>query len=85
MHTGLYPLSHSVNRSMHRKHRIHSGFRKSSDTMFQGTTEDPLKKEEMEKIRLADKNCRLVKGQVFLWPGAESWEDLWDLDGTITK
>ena len=49
------------------------------------TTEDPLTEEEMEKIRLADKNCRLVKGQVFLWPGAESWEDVWDLDGTITK
>ena len=49
------------------------------------TTEDPLTEEEMEKIRLADKNCRLVKGQVFLWAGAKGWEDLWDLDGTITK
>ncbi|HIU76637.1 MAG TPA: aldo/keto reductase [Candidatus Pelethocola excrementipullorum] len=48
-------------------------------------TEDPLTEEEMERIRLADKNCRLVKGQVFLWPGAKSWEDLWDLDGTITQ
>ena len=47
-------------------------------------TEDPLTEEEMETIRLADKNCRLVKGQVFLWPGAKGWEDLWDLDGTIT-
>lgn len=46
-------------------------------------TEDPLTEEEMEKIRKADKNCRLVKGQVFLWPGADSWEDLWDLDGKI--
>lgn len=48
-------------------------------------TEDPLTEEEMEKIRLADKNCRLVKGQVFLWAGAKSWEDLWDLDGIITQ
>ncbi|HJA93400.1 MAG TPA: aldo/keto reductase [Candidatus Eisenbergiella merdipullorum] len=48
-------------------------------------TEDPLTDEEMETIRLADKNCRLVKGQVFLWPGAKGWEDLWDLDGTITQ
>ena len=48
-------------------------------------TEDPLTDEEMETIRLADKNCRLVKGQVFLWPGAKGWEDLWDLDGTITR
>ena len=31
---------------------------------------DPLTEEEMEMIRRADKNCRLVKGQVFLWPGA---------------
>ena len=45
--------------------------------------EDPLTAEEMEAIRLEDKNCRLVKGQVFLWEGAKSWEALWDLDGEI--
>lgn len=48
-------------------------------------TEDPLTQAEMESIRLADKNCRLIKGQVFLWPGANDWHDLWDEDGTITK
>ena len=48
-------------------------------------TQDPLTEEEMETIRKADKNCRLIKGQVFLWPGAEGWEALWDMDGTITK
>jgi len=42
-------------------------------------TEDPLSAEEMALIAKADRNCRLVKGQVFLWPGAKSWEDLWDL------
>ena len=47
-------------------------------------TEDPLTVEEMELIRKADKNCRLIKGQVFLWPGAKGWEDLWDMEGTIT-
>ncbi len=47
--------------------------------------EDPLTDEEMEMIRKADKNCRLIKGQVFLWEGAKGWEDLWDLDGTIVK
>ena len=46
-------------------------------------TEDPLTAEEMEAIRLEDKNCRLVKGQVFLWEGAGGWEDLWDPDGVI--
>lgn len=49
------------------------------------TTEDPLTDEEMKKLKVADKNCRLIKGQVFLWPGANSWHDLWDEDGTITK
>jgi alcohol dehydrogenase (NADP+) len=46
---------------------------------------DPLSSAEMEAIRGAERNCRLVKGQVFLWPGARGWEDLWDLDGTITR
>ncbi|MFI3324719.1 MAG: aldo/keto reductase [Clostridia bacterium] len=49
------------------------------------TTEDPLTDEEMALLASADKNCRLIKGQVFLWEGAKGWEDLWDLDGTITK
>ena len=48
-------------------------------------TEDPLTQEEMVKIEKADKNCRLIKGQVFLWEGASGWEELWDLDGTISK
>lgn len=45
--------------------------------------EDPLTEAEMEAIEKEDKNCRLVKGQVFLWEGAKGWEDLWDMDGTI--
>jgi alcohol dehydrogenase (NADP+) len=48
-------------------------------------TEDPLTKEEMRTIELADKNCRLIKGQVFLWEGATDWRDLWDEDGVIVK
>ena len=48
-------------------------------------TEDPLTPGEMALITKAEKKCRLVKGQVFLWPGAKSWEDLWDIDGTITR
>ena len=47
-------------------------------------TEDPLTEEEMEAIRLEDRNCRLIKGQVFLWEGSKGWEDLWDVDGKIT-
>lgn len=41
-------------------------------------TEDPLTPEEMARIQAVDKNCRLIKGQVFLWEGAKGWEDLWD-------
>ncbi len=52
---------------------------------LQSTVEDPLTDEEMETLRKADKNCRLIKGQVFLWPGASDWHDLWDEDGTITQ
>lgn len=48
-------------------------------------TEDPLTEAEMESIRRADKGCRLIKGQVFLWAGANDWHDLWDEKGTITK
>ena len=45
----------------------------------------PLSNNEMEQIAQIDKNCRLIKGQVFTWNGSRGWEDLWDLDGTITK
>lgn len=45
-------------------------------------TEDPLTDEEMERIAGIDRKCRLIKGQVFCWTGAE-WPDLWDEDGTI--
>lgn len=48
-------------------------------------TEDPLSDEEMQIIKSVDSNCRLIKGQVFLWEGAKGWEDLWDIDGTITQ
>ena len=41
-------------------------------------TEDPLTEEEMEAIRREDRNCRLIKGQVFLWEGARGWEELWE-------
>jgi alcohol dehydrogenase (NADP+) len=47
--------------------------------------EDPLRPEEMETLTRAERNCRLVKGQVFLWPGAKGWEDLWDPDGVIVR
>lgn len=48
-------------------------------------TTDPLTEAEMEAIGGLEKNNRLVKGQVFLWPGARDWHDLWDEDGVIVK
>lgn len=42
------------------------------------TVEAPLTEAEMKAIGEADQNCRLIKGQVFLWEGADSWEELWD-------
>jgi alcohol dehydrogenase (NADP+) len=45
----------------------------------------PLSAEEMAEIAGIDKNCRLIKGQVFLWKQGQSWEDLWDLNGEIAQ
>jgi len=42
-----------------------------------------LTENDMEEISKIDKNCRLIKGQVFLWKENQSWEDLWDLEGKI--
>lgn len=50
---------------------------------LRSTVEDPLTDLEMAAITADDRNCRLIKGQVFLWEGAKGWEDLWDIDGTI--
>ena len=44
---------------------------------------DPLTDEEMAAISRINKNCRLIKGQVFLWKDNQDWKDLWDEDGVI--
>ena len=46
---------------------------------------EPLDENEMREISRIDKNCRLIKGQVFLWKDAKGWEDLWDLNGEICR
>lgn len=38
---------------------------------------------EIEDLKSVERNSRLIKGQVFLWPGSTDWRDLWDVDGTI--
>ena len=45
---------------------------------------DPLTDEEMRAIAAIDRNCRFIKGQVFLWKDGQTWEDLWDVSGEIT-
>lgn len=52
---------------------------------LQGVVNDPLTEQEMADISKNDKNCRLIKGQVFLWKDGQTWEDLWDLDGKIAE
>ncbi len=51
---------------------------------LKAVVDDPLAAQEMEELSKIDKNCRLIKGQVFLWKDDQSWEALWDVDGEIT-
>lgn len=46
---------------------------------------EPLWDADMDAIGAIDRNCRLIKGQVFLWKDNQSWEDLWDVDGVIQQ
>jgi len=49
-----------------------------------GVVGEPLSQKDMDAIAKLDRNCRLIKGQVFLWKDDQSWEDLWDVKGVIT-
>lgn len=51
---------------------------------LEAVTGEPLTGDDMNAIAAIDKNCRLIKGQVFLWEGARGWEDLWDPEGDIS-
>ncbi|HTU51212.1 MAG TPA: aldo/keto reductase [Acidobacteriaceae bacterium] len=51
---------------------------------LRAVVEDPLSADEMERVAAADRKCRLIKGQVFLWKQNQSWHDLWDENGIIT-
>jgi diketogulonate reductase-like aldo/keto reductase len=52
---------------------------------LKASVSDPLSNEDMKAIAGIDRNCRLIKGQVFLWREGQSWEDLWDIDGRIAQ
>ena len=51
---------------------------------LRAAVDEPLDDADMTAIAGIDRDCRLIKGQVFLWKAGQRWEDLWDLDGTIT-
>jgi len=52
---------------------------------LQATVSPPLTDQDMRDIAAIDRNCRLIKGQVFLWKDNQTWEDLWDVNGTIPQ
>lgn len=55
-----------------------SGNEKNYTANLRCVHEDPLTESEMALLERAERNCRLIKGQVFLWPGAQDWRELWD-------
>ena len=52
---------------------------------LQAAVSAPLPDSDMHAIAAIDRNCRLIKGQVFLWRDGQNWEDLWDLNGEIAR
>jgi alcohol dehydrogenase (NADP+) len=68
---GQIPLPFSVNRPNYLANLL-------------GIISDPLTDDDMAAIAGIDRNCRLIKGQVFLWKENQTWEDLWDINGEIT-
>ena len=58
--------------------------RKNYLSNLRAAVTEPLTAQEMKEIAGIDRNCRLIKGQVFLWKEGQTWEALWDLDGKIT-
>ena len=52
---------------------------------LRGILDEPLTDADMKDIAGVDRNCRLIKGQVFLWRDGQTWEDLWDPNGVIAQ
>ena len=50
---------------------------------LRAVVEDELTNDEMHELAGIDRNCRLIKGDVFLWNANQTWEDLWDLNGQV--
>jgi alcohol dehydrogenase (NADP+) len=69
---GQIPIPMSVNR-------------KNYLANLQAAVTEPLTVNDMNDIASIDKNCRLIKGQVFLWKENQDWQDLWDVNGVIPQ
>jgi diketogulonate reductase-like aldo/keto reductase len=67
---GQIPIPFSVKRSQY-------------EASLNAACGERLSAQEMAAISTIDRGCRLIKGQVFLWEGANDWRDLWDEDGRI--
>jgi diketogulonate reductase-like aldo/keto reductase len=52
---------------------------------LQAAITEPLTEQDMTDIASIDRDCRLIKGQVFLWKEHQNWRDLWDEDGVIVQ
>lgn len=52
---------------------------------LRGLVSAPLTDEDMQAIAAADRNCRLIKGQVFLWKENQDWRELWDEYGKVVR
>ena len=59
--------------------------RNEYESNLESVVNDPLTEAEMAAIAGIDRGDRLIKGQVFLWKENQSWEDLWDMDGSIPQ
>ncbi|MDR0535326.1 MAG: aldo/keto reductase [Puniceicoccales bacterium] len=62
-----------------------SSKRRNIQSNLAAVTNDPLTPAEMSEIASIDRNCRLIKGQVFLWGKHDDWRVLWDEDGVIQQ
>jgi alcohol dehydrogenase (NADP+) len=51
---------------------------------LQAAVSESLSDADMRAIEGTNRNCRLIKGQVFLWKENQAWQDLWDTNGKIT-
>ena len=83
---GIHPAAVCLKWGVQRGHVVipMSANRSNYLSNLKCVTTDPLTDEEMTALSKIDKDCRLVKGHVFLWKDDQTWEALWDLNGKIT-